>query len=305
MTEVQLLDKTELWVHGVTVADADLPQLARIAAVVLGLPADKLFVTDLGPDHVCFDVLIPRLGLEDFAGKQAALLAALGTVAGVRVAPGASVHSDGILGLIGAPPQQVAAILAEAQRMEIGIQAYAAGRVAVISTGAELVDGRVHDTNFEAVAEILGGAGYAVRSGGAVGDDLHQIAGRVVRFAGDGYGLIITTGGVGAEAKDQTVEALTLLDPAIATAALAHFKAGHGRHVKDAIRIGVARVGYSLVVALPGPTHEVRLALPVLRDALAAGQGQGVAPAALVELLAAPLRAVLPRGSDHHARSGL
>jgi molybdenum cofactor synthesis domain-containing protein len=300
MTQVQLLDKTELWVRGVTVADADLPALARVAAGVLGIPADKLFVTDVGLDHVCFDVLIPRLGLDDFAGKEAALLAALGAVEGVRMSAAVSVHSDGILGLIGAAPQEVAAILAEAQRMESGLKAYAAGRVAVISTGAELVEGRVHDTNFEAVAQVLGAAGYEVHHAGAVGDDLHLIAGRVGRVASEGYGLIITTGGVGAEAKDKTVEALTLLDPGIATAALAHFKVGHGRHVKDAIRIGVATVGYSTVVALPGPTHEVRLALPVLRDGLA----RGVGPAALVELLAAPLRAVLPRSWHGHAHHG-
>ena len=195
----------------------------------------------------------------------------------------------------------------EAARMEEGIRAYSAKRVAVVSTGAELVDGRVHDTNFEAARELMGAAGFEVEFGGTVGDEEQQIAGRVNRLSGEGYGIVITTGGVGAEAKDKTIEALTLLDPAIATAILAQFEAGHGRHVKDSIRIAVARVGYGIAVALPGPTHEVRAALPVLLAELAAGSP----PEAMVEAMAKPLRALLPsamhkhhhhHGHHHHGR---
>jgi hypothetical protein len=52
-------------------------------------------------------------------------------------------------------------------------------------------------------------------------------------------------------------------------------------------------------VALPGPTHEVRLALPVLAEQLQ----HGTSPSELVETLAAPLRASLPShrtGRDEH-----
>jgi len=296
MTDIQLLDKTELWIRGVTVADANLPALARSVAQTLALPEDKLFVTDVGVEHICFDVLLPRLRLEDFAGKQEDILARLRQTPGITVAADAAVHSEGILGLIGVPNEQVASILNEAVRMEQALKEYSSKRVAVLSTGAELLDGRVRDTNHEAVAEILGAAGYQVKHAGTVGDDLHAIAGRVSRIAEEGFGLIITTGGVGAESKDKTVEALTLLDPALATAPLAHFTAGHGRHVKDAIRIAVAQVGYSTVVALPGPTHEVRLALPVLRESLETS----MANIDLVERLAIPLRAVLPQGRHLH-----
>jgi molybdenum cofactor synthesis domain-containing protein len=301
MTEVQLLDKTEIWVRGVTSVDADLPAIARAVADTLSLPADRVFVTDLGPEHICFDILIPRLKLVDFAGKQARLLDALRAIPGLTVSDAAAVHSEGILGLIGTPEANVPAILEEAARMEEGIKSYAAKRVAVVSTGAELVDGRVHDTNCEAVRELMGAAGYEVDFGGTVGDDEAQIAGRVNRLAGEGYGIVITTGGVGAEAKDKTVEALTLLDPAIATAVLAQFEAGHGRHVKDSIRIAVARVGYGIAVALPGPTHEVRTALPVLLAELAAGSP----PEAMAEAIARPLRALLPSAMHkHHHRHG-
>lgn len=295
MTEVQLLDKTEIWVRGVTVEDADLPSIARAVADILTLPHDKVFVTDIGADHICLDILIPRMKLDDFAGTQQPLIQALKGIAGVRVSEAASIHSEGILGLIGAPQEDVPAILAEAHRMEEGLKAYTETRVAVVSTGAELVDGRVHDTNFEAARAILSEAGYEITFGGTVGDDLAAIAGRVARLSSEGHGIVITTGGVGAEAKDKTVEALETLDPNIATAVLANFKAGHGRHVKTAIRIAVARLGYGIAVALPGPTHEVKLALPVLAKHLALGS----TPEVMVEAIATVLRATLPTGMHH------
>lgn len=298
MNEVELLDKTEIWVRGVRVVDADLPHLARTAATVLSLPQDKVFVTDVGDDHICLDVLIPRLVIDDFAGRQDELLRALGECPGVTIGEGAAVHSEGILGLIGAPPETVRDVLAEHRRLEEGLLDYVQKRVAVVSTGGELVDGRVHDTNFEAVRDILGAAGYEVHGGGAVPDDMGAIAGRVSRLVSEGFGLVITTGGVGAEAKDKTVEALAMVDPNLSTAILAKFKAGHGRHVKDAIRIAVAKLEYATIVALPGPTHEVRLALPVLRDGL-----HTLPPADLVERMAEPLRAVLPQARHHHHHS--
>lgn len=301
MTDVQLLDKTEIWLRGVTVADANLPQLANVVAGVLGLENDRVFVTDIGANHVCLDILVPNLALEQFAGKKDELMAALAQVPGVTIAADASLHSDGILGLIGAAADVVPHILDEARRMNEGLRNYAMQRVAVVSTGPELLDGRVHDTNFEAIHELLGGAGFDVERGGVVDDDLERIAGRVARLVDESYGIVVTTGGVGAEAKDKTVEALLHLDPSAATAIIASFKQGHGRHVKSAIRIAVAQIGYALVVALPGPTHEVRLALPILIEGL---RNQWSA-ASLVEALATPLRDNFARHSAaahaHHA----
>ena len=57
-----------------------------------------------------------------------------------------------------------------------------------------------------------------------------------------------------------------------------------------------ARVGYGIAVALPGPTHEVRTALPVLLAELAAGSP----PEAMVEAIAKPLRALLPSAMHEH-----
>ncbi|MDJ0865077.1 MAG: molybdopterin-binding protein, partial [Myxococcota bacterium] len=226
MTEVQLLGKSEVWMSGIHLADADLPRFARTAAGVLGLPADRVFVTDVRGDTVVLDVLVPRVRLEDTAGKQRALLDAVAALPGVRVAPSARVHSEGVMGVIGAAPADAAAVVSEARRIEGQIRQYASKRVAVVATGAELVAGNVRDTNFEAAREILGAAGFEVERGGVVGDEEIRIAGLVARLAGDGFGLVITTGGVGAEDKDRTVEALARLDPELSTAVLAHYQKG-------------------------------------------------------------------------------
>jgi molybdenum cofactor synthesis domain-containing protein len=296
VTDVQLLGKTEVWIQGIDLDGADLPELARVAAGVLRLPEDKVFVTDVREGLLVLDVLVPRVELDDVVGRERALLDALGSLEGVRLAPAATIHSEGVLGVIGTPREQANRIVAEAARIEGQIHDYAAKRVAVVATGNELVRGDVKDTNFEAASEILGAQGFEVVSGGVVDDDERSIAGRVARLSGDGFGLVITTGGVGAEDKDKTVEALQALDPELSTAALAHYTKGHGRHAKDSVRIAVGRLGWTTLVALPGPTHEVRLALPLLAE----GHLRGDTPARLVESLAVPLRATLPSRHRHH-----
>lgn len=290
MPEVQLLGKTEIWLHGVRLDNADLEEIARAAARALSLPEEKVFTTDVRDDHIVLDVLVGRVDFEAVAGKQGEVFEALGKIAGVSIDEDAEIHSEGVLGIIGTTREQAASAVTEAKRMEEQIRKYASGRVAVVATGAELVNGNVKDTNFEAATEILGAAGFEVVFGGAVGDSEKEIAGLVTRLSGDGYGLIITTGGVGAEDKDRTLEALQIIDPGLAIAVLAHYKKGHGRHVKDAVHIGVATLGWTTVISLPGPTHEVRLALPIIVDKIKGG----TTPAELVEAIAVPLRATLP-----------
>jgi hypothetical protein len=284
--EVELLDKTEVWIEGVVLDDADLPGLAAAVARVLSLPTNRVFVTDVREQRVVLDVLVPRVRLEDVAGRQEELLAVLAGLSGVAVLPDAAVHSWGVLGVIGAPTERVPELLARAVELEGGLRRYVETRCAVVSTGGELLDGRVRNTNLEAAREILGAAGYEVTSGGTVPDDERVIAGRVARLIGDGFGLVVTTGGVGAEDKDRTIEALQTLDPALATAPVAHFRAGEGRHVKDSVRVAVSSLAWGHVVALPGPTREVRLALPVLIEGLKAGKAAGE----IAESIAAVLR---------------
>ena len=293
MTSVQLLEKTEVWLHGIKLDNANLPKLAQVVADVLMLPRDKVFVTDVRENLVVLDILSPRVELENVTGKQGELLAAIADIEGVNVAKDATVHSEGILGVIGTPRAEVDGYLAGARKLEGQIADYASRRVAVISTGSELLAGEIEDTNFAAIRNAMEQAGFEVEFGGIAGDSEIEIAGMVARLSGEGFGIIITTGGVGAEDKDHTVEALERLDPDLATAVLAQYKRGHGRHVKDAVRIAIARLGWSTIFALPGPTHEVKLALPVITQGLAAKTDL----AHLVEAIAAPLRSTLPH---HH-----
>jgi len=57
----------------------------------------------------------------------------------------------------------------------------------------------------------------------------------------------------------------------LATAVLATYEVGHGRHVKPHVRVGVGHVEWTRLVALPGPTREVRAALPILVRGLSEG----------------------------------
>ena len=74
-----------------------------------------------------------------------------------------------------------------------------------------------------------------------------------------GFGLIITTGGVGAESKDHSVEAVLKLDPHAITPWILKFTPDMKRHHKEAVRIAVGRVGICRIVSLPGPHAEVLL----------------------------------------------
>ena len=288
MTGLDLLSKTELWVEDVLLHDVDLTRLALCAGRVLGLGAEDIFVTDVRDRRVVFDVVAQTVSLDAIAGKEAELLDALRAFPGVSLGGQASVHSFGVLGVIGAPAEQAADILANAARLEAGLKAYVARSVVVLSTGGEVARGEIEDTNFAAAQSVLGDLGYRVEHAGVVEDDEALIAARIGHLLEEGYGLLITTGGVGAEDKDKTIEAMQRVAPDLSTAVLAQYKVGHGRHVKPHVRVACGRVGETVLVALPGPTREVLAALPVLAETLAQGQP----PAAIAEAVAAPIRAL-------------
>ena len=111
--------------------------------------------------------------------------------------------------------------------------------------------------------------------------------------------MIITTGGVGAEDKYKTIEAMQRLAPDLSTAILAQYSVGHGRHVKPHVRVACGRIGETLLVALPGPTREVLAALPLLAVAVAEGQS----PDVIAERVAAPIRALWQAHRAGHAHA--
>ncbi len=293
-TSFDLLDKRELQIVGVTLDRADLNEVATVAADALGLDRREVLVTDYLEGVLTFDVLRSTIYPHQLLTASETLLARLAQVVGVTLDADAKVEARGMLGWIAADSTDIGDAIRIAQSKADDIVARVAKRVRIFSTGAELVSGEVKDTNAASVTDGLALDGYLCDHGGALRDDAELIAGSIRRAIDDGYGLVITTGGVGAEAKDCSVEAVLLIDPQAATPYLAHFEtgstlAGHNRHVKDGVRIAVGRSQGSLIVALPGPNDEVTVAIPTLRRGLA----QQLAPVDLAESIARTLRGIL------------
>ncbi|SHN15529.1 molybdopterin-binding protein [Cryptosporangium aurantiacum] len=284
-----LLDKKELRVTDVHLDGANLTDLARAVAEVLGLDPAEVLVTDYLDAVLTFDVLRPSLYPHQLLDRKNALLAHLAGTPGVRLGEHARVSADGVLGWIaadGADGVGVADALATAQRLATGMDARIARRVLIFSTGAEVAAAQIRDTNRETVATRLTEAGYACEFGGTIRDDVDLIAGTIRAAAGRGYGLVVTTGGVGAEAKDCTVEAVLRLDPGAATPYLFRVEPGHGRHLRDGVRVAVGSCLGSRIVCLPGPNDEVAAGL----DAILPGLRDGWGNAELAEALAGRLR---------------
>ncbi len=109
-------------------------------------------------------------------------------------------------------PPQVAAAVAAGLAL---ITARARPRVAVLSTGAELVaagrplrPGQIHDSNSELLATAVTAAGAHVVHHGAVGDDVPRLRAALAELE-TGADLVLTSGGVSVGAYDVVKAALT------------------------------------------------------------------------------------------------
>lgn len=266
---LDLLSKNELRVTGVDLLDADLREISATVAEVLGLDAGEVLVTDYLDRALTLDILRRTVYPHMLLGHEPALLDRLRSLDGVSLDPDAAITADGVLGWIAADaaPSEVAldAARVAAERMS----ALIARRACVISTGAEIADGSVRDTNRALLESRLGEHGFSVDFAGTSADDELRVLAALHQAAQSGYGLVITTGGVGAEAKDRTVEAVLAADPAAHTPYICTFDGEHRRHVKPGVRIAVARISGARIVSLPGPTVEVEAALDVMLPLLA------------------------------------
>ena len=294
--ELNLLEKTELWIRPIHLRGANLQAIGRAVADVLDLQADEVLVTDVRDQVVTLDILRRTVLAEQIAGKERALLARLAALPGVAVTAETGIHSEGVLGLIALGEAEVAPALQATRDLGERLKKAMARRAMVFPTGGEVQRGIIQDTNTDLIAGRLRQHGFRVAAGPPLPDDAETIGGAIRRAAEEGYGLVITTGGLGAEDKDQTVEAILRVDPGAATPYLARFQRGTGRHVKDGVRIAVGELGEALLVALPGPNEEVRVGLDVLLDGLRRGLGK----AALAEALAARLRETLREKMGRH-----
>lgn len=300
--EINLLEKTELWIEHVTLEGADLNRVAEVVADVLGIERTSVLVVDVRDDHITLDILRRTLQAEQVYGRKAELLRRLATVGGVTITDQTEIHSDGILGMIALEENEARDVIGRSSAMAADVAARVSRRACVFPTGFELRRGMIRDTNTPYIQSALEERGFQVTCGEVLEDDKDWIAGRIRRAVNEGFGLVITTGGVGAQSKDRTVEAVLAVDPEAESPYILHFTQGTGRHEKDGVRIAVGVVGCTTIVSLPGPNDEVRTALPVLIEAI----GKGRSRTELASALAGALRAKL-RGhhqDDRHQREG-
>jgi len=299
---LKLLEKTELWINNVTLEKANLTDIATVAAGVLGLPPDKVLVVDVRPENITLDILSEDITIQAIVGKENALLEALKSISGVHITEETCIHSNGILGLICLEEQDGEELTQQVNTMVSVMQERIARRAIVFPTGFELHQGLIEDTNTPYLKRLLEDAGYAVTIGSIIEDDIHDIENKISDALSRAFGLIITTGGVGAEDKDKTVEGILRVDSEAITPYIMKFTQGTGRHMKDGVRIALGSVGPSLIVALPGPNDEVRVGATALLDCLKRGLGKEDCAHAIASSLARKLKEkqTSSSSSSHH-----
>lgn len=261
---LNLLEKTELWVNEITLDGTNLTDLANAVAHAMGMQDGEVLVVDVRPRHITFDILAGDIPQENILGKESAILNAIRAVPGVTLYSETHLHSNGILGQVCAGAEDEERILRQVAQITDELRHSVSRRAIVFPTGFELQEGLIEDTNTPYLKDLLEQEGYKVTVGRIMADDLSDIVDKLEDALNRGFGLIITTGGVGAEDKDHSVEGICSIDREAATPYIVKFQKGTGRHVKDGVRIGVGTEGLSMMVSLPGPHDEVELAAPVL-----------------------------------------
>ena len=287
-----LLDKSELLIEGIRLEHGNLNRISDIVAGELGIDPDDVLVIDVRDSSVALDILQKQLDPNVFIGKERAILDRLSHTDGVFVSEETRISSRGMLGWIVADEDEAANMFSELERGRQNtekITQIIRKRAIVFPSGTEVEAGEIEDTNTPLLISKLTEAGFTAEAGPVLKDDLDLFTGKLRRAMDGGYGVLITTGGVGAENKDFSVEAILRLDPAAATPYIAKFKVGEGRHRKEGIRIAVGQVGFTTLVALPGPNDEVALCADCLIEGLTKGWSKEVLAGQLAKLLRARL----------------
>jgi molybdenum cofactor synthesis domain-containing protein len=284
--EWNLLEKTTFWVEGAELQNANLDDTAAAAAEALGFEPGEIMVVDVQPGFIAFDVLKKNIPAESVAGKAGELLGRLAGVPGINLHPLASVHSEGVLGLIALDPKTAVDVISRSAETGQAVARAVSKRACVFSSGAEVIAGKIEDTNSPYLVQALTDAGFKAEFGGIIEDSVSAAVSALDGAMMRGFGLLITTGGVGAESKDHSIEAVLKLDPGAFTPWILKFAPDEKRHHKDGVRIAVGRVGICRIVSLPGPHAEVCLG----SRALIKGLEAGLDDAALAESIASVIR---------------
>ncbi len=297
---INLLEKTEVWIDDVVLDNVNLSQLAVVFAQVIGVDPEKVLVVDVRETHITFDILEKVLDPKQFFGKKEAIFDALEGVPGFAKTELSDIHSEGILGMINLDTQEVDQVIENMNRMTKNITANIKKRALIYATGFEVEKGYIEDTNSPLIIHLLEKEGYSAKFGGILKDDLFALTNGIMDGIDSGYGLIITTGGVGAEDKDHTVEAICSIDPKAHTPYIVHYTKGQGRHVKDGVRIAVGTLGQSVIVALPGPNDEVQIGMKALIEGLEGGFSKEALGDSIAKVLAEKLMTKKWHHGDHH-----
>ncbi|MCL4441997.1 MAG: molybdopterin-binding protein [Firmicutes bacterium] len=266
-----LLEKTTFWIEGIELKDVNLGEVAATTAAALGMQLNEIMVVDVRPGMIAFDVLTRQAEAAAIAGKQHEILQQLQKIPGVELVSNAMVHSEGVLGLIALGEKEASQVLVDSARLADNIGKAVARRAVVFASGSEVIAGKIVDTNSPYILGALEKAGFKTKFGGILEDDSQMAASYLESAVEQGYGLIITTGGVGAEDKDFSIEAISRLDPDAATPWILKFTPDYHRHHKEGVRIAVGEVGIARLVALPGPHEEAKLGCHRLIEGLQAG----------------------------------
>ncbi|NWF92257.1 MAG: competence/damage-inducible protein A [Syntrophaceae bacterium] len=285
--EYDLFKKTELWIKGISLENVDLGEIATIVAETLNLERNELLVTDVQGENLVVDILRSGLNAHDIIGKEEQLLRRLSAHPGVTISEKTSVGSQGLLSWIALDYAEGEKALKKSEEMAKEIQVRLLKTAVVFSSGTEVANGQVMDTNTPTISRRLKEEGYSVKVGPTLKDDEVLIAAHLRQAVDEGYGLVITTGGVGAEDKDRTIEAVLMVDPEAVVLPVFKYQLGVGRHQhKDSVRIAIGKISQTLIVALPGPNDEVQIGL----DSLVKGLASHLSKDQLAENIAASLK---------------
>lgn len=270
--EFDLLEKTEIWIKPIKIREVNLDIIAEKVAEILNLKKREVMVVDVREDVITLDIMKKRIDAQDIIGKKEVLLQTLEKIPGVSLFPETTIHSEGILGMISIEDQKAAKkLLRKMERLGQQISDHIKKRAIVFPSGFEVKKGFIQDTNSPYIKTRLKKEAFNVTLGEVLEDDLELIVIALTKAVNEGFGLIITTGGVGAEDKDRMIEALLELDPKAYTPYIIRYEMGTGRHEKDGVKIGVAYVKPSFIIALPGPHEEVKIGIEVIIEGLKRG----------------------------------
>lgn len=270
--ELLLLEKTELWIRPILIKNINLNLVAEMVAKVLNLKKNEVLVVDVRDDQITLDIIKKSITIENIIGKKRVLLNTLKEIPGLSLLPETTIHTEGVLGLIDIEESNLAKeVIDRIGQINQEIFSKIKKRAIVFPSGFEIKKGLIQDTNSPYIKDRLSKEGYEVIIGEILEDDKDQIVNTLLKALDNGYGLIIITGGVGAEDKDHTIEAILSLDPNASTPYIIRFEKGKGRHKKDGVRVGVSYIHPSFIIALPGPNNEVRIGIEIIIDGLKRG----------------------------------